>query len=502
MRVINHIFLAAAAAALALVSCTKETTDNTENTQGQKSGVRTITVAFANPDTRTSPTDVSGGIQPVWATGDQLTISDGSTTKTIDVPTDAVGKATFTFTTDLTGTIKVYYPGGDKYATYWDNGNVKISAKQTGEFATANLCKGTVAEDGTNLTLTNQTALFQVTPPSGVKQFTITSLKSVVDGVARTGTAQPINTDGADDAAKLIITVGNNTADLGICYVALASGVNLSDLSFEYTTDDTHGAMKGIPMKDIAEGNDKVTPGSVYTITANNWHEYVTVDGKKWATQNVAVTASGKREFGNTGLVIGDYFQWASHAGYCGSASDSDGGFLIYSSFTNKKCGDSKDEFTFKSGVAQFYTETDSDGVAWSPYCDNTTGTYDSKYSSSTKTRLDLEDDAAFYFWGGAWRMPEAGDFSNLLSKTGTTGSNFDATSGVLTINGKGLFFPAAGCGGGMELSNAGVRGDYWSSSLITGLPSNAFCLNFYVGYFGVVSSDRYFGFSVRPLSE
>lgn len=481
MRVINHIFLAAAAAALALVSCTKETTDNTENTQGQKSGVRTITVAFSKPDTRTSPTNVTGGIQPVWATDDQLTISNGSTTKTIDVPAKAVGNTTFTFTTDLTGTIDVYYPGGDLFETYWNDGNAKISSIQTGEFATANLCKGTVAENGTNLTLTNQTALFQVTPPSGVKQFTITSLKSVVDGVARTGTAQPINTDGADAAAKLVITVGDNSAELGICYVALASGVNLSDLSFEYTTDDTHGAMKGIPMKDIPEGKDAVTAGNVYTITANNWHEYVTVNGKKWATMNVG--ASSPTDYG-------DYFAWGEVVGH-------------------KYISDQWTNFPTENPEPYRYTGTWSASDCFAdcntPYYDG--GEYSgSKYNDAFSATLELSDDAANVQWGGSWRMPtkeELGALWNLSSKAWTDSYNSTGVKGRVFSDGtNSVFFPAADSGNGADPTDPGDFGHYWSSSLRPDYPCNAGCLFFFIGSGGTGSHIRSNGHSVRPLSE
>lgn len=487
MRVINHIFLAAAAAALALVSCTKETTDNTENTQGQKSGVRTITVAFSKPDTRTSPTNVTGGIQPVWATGDQLTISNGQTKEKIIVPTEAVGKTTFTFTTELQGTINVYYPGGDSYNTYWDaSGNVKISSTQSGEFAEANLCKGTVAEDGTNLTLTNQTALFQVTPPSGVKQFTITSLNSVKGGVARTGTAQPINTDGADAAAKLVITVGDNSAELGICYVALASGVNLSDLSFEYTTDATHGAMKGIPMKDIAEGNDAVTPGSVYTITANNWHEYIKVGSQKWATMNVG--ASSPTDYGK-------YFAWGDVTGQ-NATTNGAGAFATGFSWNNypfvsyyyrdenANQGDGKETFTF----TKYYNGTSGNKFTVYENCEQ-----------DDKTTLDLEDDAAFCNWGGAWRMPTEAEFDTLISGTSTSKSDF--SNEVLTIKGTSLIFPAAGYGNDAELLSAGSIGYYWSSSLTTDFPYNANFLNFSSSILFTTRNHRYYGRSVRPVS-
>lgn len=65
------------------------------------------------------------------------------------------------------------------------------------------------------------------------------------------------------------------------------------------------------------------------------------------------------------------------------------------------------------------------------------------------------------------------------------------------------VFFPAADRGSGTELSDAGSYGYYWSSSLCTGTPSTAYDL--------YITSDkvtlqgnhlRYYGFSVRPVSD
>ena len=119
-------------------------------------------------------------------------------------------------------------------------------------------------------------------------------------------------------------------------------------------------------------------------------------------------------------------------------------------------------------------------------------------FSGDTKTTLDLEDDAAFCNWGGAWRMPTIGDFTTFLNGASsyTVGEGGSFTHQDVT-------FPAAGNGNGTDLNYAGANGSYWSSSLSTDYPLNAFFLSFDVGAILADSyNDRFRGGSVRPLSE
>lgn len=495
MKTTKILFIAAASVAMTLASCTKEQTGTTEN--GQTSGLRTLTVSFATSPTRTT----LDGMQPKWSENDEILLADGTNQETYTVKAAEAGKTSFEITTSLTGTIIAVYPKSAADITGNTINGIKVSNAPDGEFASANICMATAAATDNELSFENQTAVINVVVPDGTKKLTLTSLKPVGTSGQRTEAAVAI----ASESATEIIVEGKEGSNIpNPCYVSILPGtVLLQDLNVD-VDDKAQGGFS--PSAIVAKGKTPssyaVEANTIYTLSESSLHEYVTVNGKKWATQNVAVTASGKKEFGSTGLVVGDYFQWASHAGYCGSASDADGGFLIYSAFTNKKCGDGADAFTFKSGVGQFYTKTDEDGVAWSPYCDNTTGNYDSKYSASTKTRLDLEDDAAFYFWGGAWRMPENGDFDNLLTKTTTTKDNFDAASGVLTIKGTSLQFPVAGFGSGARLRDAGSAGYYWSSSLSTDPPFSAYYLFFNGTNVFTYSYYRFRGQPVRPFSE
>ena len=63
-----------------------------------------------------------------------------------------------------------------------------------------------------------------------------------------------------------------------------------------------------------------------------------------------------------------------------------------------------------------------------------------------------------------------------------------------------GLFLPAAGYRNGTSLNNAGTNGNYWSSSLNTENPNNAWNLNFNSGNCNMNNNNRNNGLSVRPV--
>lgn len=515
MKTTFRFIIAATAAIAVFSSCQKELVG--ETVSNTTDGVRVISVQFDN----STKASLSGNT-PTFTNNDKIRVSNTEKSEECTVSVDGSGNATFT--TTLSGELTAIYP--EAAADYTGSGPIssqafKVLATQTGKVEDAIIAKATIASN--SATFTGVTALFEITPPSGATSFTITSLNKIGTDGQRSGTATSINTDGADDAKKCVITVEVPTG--GTAYVSLVPGVNLTDLSFEYTTDDTHGAMKGIPMKDITEGGntDATAANTKYTIDDKNWHPYVTIGGKKWATENIGATDSDP---------YGTYFMWGETNGIKPSAS------------------------SFSFPTSKYYTAdnnswTQSSGFDWAN-CPWTNGTFNSssnknvftKYTNSNdyaksgtadnKTKLDLADDAAYANWGGAWRMPTGGtdansDFtalakaadegytSSTLSYTETiiTGDapsnqgvyyyNVSGTVGVYFVDNSSnkLFFPAAGGGNGTSLNGAGSIGRYWSSSLYTSLPNYAYYLFIGSSYVGPQYYDlRYYGRSVRPVSD
>ena len=185
--------------------------------------------------------------------------------------------------------------------------------------------------------------------------------------------------------------------------------------------------------------------------TDTNGHDYVDLGlSVKWATCNVGATKPEE---------YGDYYAW----------------------------GETEPKTTY----------------SWSTYFDTTDGgsTF-TKYTTDGKTVLDLEDDAARANWGGAWRMPTDEEWKELRNNCAWTWTTLHGINcyKVTGTNGNSIFLPAAGFCGSGGLSGTGDYGDYWSSSLRTDDPGNAWLVYFTPDYVSRVNDSRRFGQSVRPV--
>ena len=132
-------------------------------------------------------------------------------------------------------------------------------------------------------------------------------------------------------------------------------------------------------------------------------------------------------------------------------------------------------------------------------YCTSSTSGND---NIDGKTVLDPEDDVAHIKWGGNWRMPTKAEQDELRNSCTWTWTTQNGVNGykVTGPNGNSIFLPAAGYRYGTEASDRGSYGYYWSSSLNS--RRTAFYLYFGSGDYGRVDGYRYYGLSVRPVSE
>ena len=136
-------------------------------------------------------------------------------------------------------------------------------------------------------------------------------------------------------------------------------------------------------------------------------------------------------------------------------------------------------------------------------YCTN------SRYGTvDNKTTLELSDDVARANWGGSWRMPTDAELTELREQCTWTWTaqngvyGYKVTSKKSGYTNKSIFLPAAGYHGGSSLNLAGSYGDYWSSSLSTDSPSDAFSLYFNSSNVDRDRSHRCYGLSVRPVCQ
>ena len=81
-----------------------------------------------------------------------------------------------------------------------------------------------------------------------------------------------------------------------------------------------------------------------------------------------------------------------------------------------------------------------------------------------------------------------------------TTLNNVNGYKVTSKKNGNSIFLPAAGCRYDNLLMNESGHGFYWSSSLDTTGPSNAYYVYFNSSNVDWYGGSRYFGQSVRPV--
>lgn len=119
------------------------------------------------------------------------------------------------------------------------------------------------------------------------------------------------------------------------------------------------------------------------------------------------------------------------------------------------------------------------------------------------KITLDPEDDAAHVNWGGDWRMPTRAEQDELRYNCIWTWTSQNGVNGYKVVgpNGNSLFLPAAGYRDGGS-GSFGSAGSYWSSSLYVDYSRSAYELYFYSSTVYWSGSNRFCGFSVRPVCQ
>ena len=237
------------------------------------------------------------------------------------------------------------------------------------------------------------------------------------------------------------------------------------------------------------------TPNSGYTFS--NWTEggtvvstnasyTFTVTGNRTLVANFTYNGGGSHEYVDLGLPSG--LLWAT----CNVGADSPedyGDYFAWAETTTKS--------VYNWSTYQYCMGSDN---TLTKYCNNASYGYNG-YTDNL-TVLQAGDDAATANWGSDWRMPTKEEWQELLNNTTHTWTTQNGVNGRLftASNGQGLFLPAAGYRNESSLGYVGSYGYYWSSSLNTGYPSDAWYFYFNSGNYGMDISGRYYGPSVRAV--
>ena len=149
-----------------------------------------------------------------------------------------------------------------------------------------------------------------------------------------------------------------------------------------------------------------------------------------------------------------------------------------------------------------YHTGSD-EKTGWTKY--NTNSSYGTK---DNRTVLEPMDDAASVALGGKWRIPTDEEWTELFNNCSWTSTTIDGVKGYKVQSKKPgytdnwIFLPAAGFRKVDSLLEVGSYGNYWSSSLNTGYPDSAYYMHFISPYNGMSTGYRYYGQSVRPVSD
>ena len=112
--------------------------------------------------------------------------------------------------------------------------------------------------------------------------------------------------------------------------------------------------------------------------------------------------------------------------------------------------------------------------------------------------------DAAATNWGGSWRMPTKAEQDELRNNCTLSWTTQNGVNGyrVTGPNSNFIFLPAAGYRSNTSFSSAGSYGDYWSATPDSDSGYAYGLLGFGSGDYCWYSIYRYYGYTVRPVSE
>ena len=195
--------------------------------------------------------------------------------------------------------------------------------------------------------------------------------------------------------------------------------------------------------KEKAEEAKRTAARTHGTISGHQWVDLGLPSGLKWATCNVG--ASSPEDYG-------DYYAWGELS--------------------------TKDEYTRSNCSTDGKSIRD---ISSNPNCD-----------------------VARAKWGGSWRMPTRAEFKELIYNCTCEWTTKGGHNGykVTGPNGNSIFLPAAGFRDGADTYDAESIGYYWSATPLAIGAQGAYFLYFDSGNRGTFWTYRYYGHSVRPVSD
>ena len=267
---------------------------------------------------------------------------------------------------------------------------------------------------------------------------------------------------------------GASVTDMGVCW---STHVNPTTKDIHISTEDTLAVLDVTSLQPntkyyvrayaqnkvgVAYSEEKAfTTESILSEPTGTENGYAYVDlglSVKWATMNVGA---------NSPEDSGDYFAW----------------------------GETEPQYSYYWNTYKYCNGSETTLTKYNS--NEHSGTVDNKIT------LELIDDAAHVNWEGNWRMPTAAEWTELREQCTWTWTSKNGVKGHKVTskgNGNSIFLPAAGRRFVEELVGVGVDGNYWSNTLNVASPCEAMYLLFISSGAGNFGTDRYSGYSVRPV--
>ena len=454
-----------------------------------------------------------------------------------------------TRTSVVDGGTLVYWEPGDKIKVFLNGVGSRFTSTAT-KLKGVSTFTGTIsAIIGTGEGFTGDSSLWGVYP---YREDAISDGKSVTTTLPKNQTGRA----GSFAQNTHVTLAKSSTFDLSFYNVCGGVRFSLSQegvkrVTFQGNNDESIAGTMKLSFKDGVPSVDEVTDGqTIITLTAPAGGTFET--GEWYYIEAIPATLSGG--FKLTFYKADTYAELSSSSsvsikrGKYGSLPDVDAG-LVFTEYDDPSIGEATPEAvdlglsvkwaSFNLGasapedygdyyawgeVEPYYTEGHSQdnpceswrdgktGYNWESYkwVSSTTLTKyntDSDYGGTVdnKTVLDPEDDAAHVHLGGSWRMPTDAEWTELRNNCTWTWTTQNGVNGRLVTsntNGNSIFLPAAVCRNGANLGSVGFSGIYWSSSLYSGYPYNAWYVNFGSDSVYRDKLSRFYGLSVRPVSD
>ena len=492
-------------AAFAVCSCQVEEINETTPDSNQEV-IREAKVFTAiiddttTPETRTS-LDAEGNV--LWKQGNQVSIFAGSTINEQYQVTDASDGKTAASLNKVSDPGFVAGTDIDHNVAFYPYASTAAIARSAGSYVISDI---TLPATQTYAEGSFGNGAFPMAAVTGSTGDMNLKFKNILGGLK-------LQLKGTASISSISITGNNNEVLCGATEVTVANGdtpsINLTDASAKTVTLDCGAG--------VALDSETATPFIIalppITMTGGFTVIVTDTEGKQMeikTTKSQTITRStllkmpvvvyvGPADIPDGCVDLGLSVYWAS----CNLGASKPTEYGGYYQWAGTKDVSDRSIFLYWA-TCPYHTGSDYKS-GWTKYNSRSSfGTVDNRKV------LKSMDDAASVALGGKWRMPTNSEWSELrdTSNCSWTWTTINGVNGYKVQSKKSgytdnwIFLPAAGYRECTILYDVGSDGLYWSSSLNTGYPCSAWYVYFLSDYVNSCIGYRYYGRSVRPVSE